>query len=86
MIESKWLIHTGCSVGGSAPSSDRRSRATSSVGAPVLAPTGPGDLAAELQRDELGAVADAEHGHAELVHAGSIDGRALDVHRRRARR
>src|SRR5581483_1125401 len=45
-------------------------------GPAVLAATGPADLAAELLRHELGAVADTEHGHAGAVHGG-IDRRGV---------
>ena len=48
--------------------------------APVLAAGAPVDDAAELQGDELGAVADAERRHAELVDLGVEQRGALDVH------
>ena len=56
------------------------------VGAPVLAPAGVGHLAAELQGHELGAVADAEDGDAEVVDRGVEAGCPLDVDRLRAAR
>ncbi len=77
-MESKWLIHTGLlAVEQPTPAV---AACGVQLGAAVLAPPGAGDLAAELLGDELGAVADAEHRHAELVDAGVDDGRA----RRRA--
>jgi hypothetical protein len=46
--------------------------------APVLALAAPGDLAAELLGDELGAVADAEDRDAEVVDLGVEAGRPVD--------
>ena len=55
-------------------------------GPAVLAAHAAADRAAELLGDELGAVADAEHRHAEVVDAGVERRRALDVHALRAAR
>ena len=51
-------------------------------GAAVLAAPGLRDLAAEITRDELRAVTDAEHRNAGVVDRGIDRRRAVDVHRR----
>ena len=83
MIESKWLIHTCWWVGWPPPNSTPRGHDVE-VGAAVLALARAGHLAAEVAGDQLGAVADAEHGHAEVVDGGVDAGRAVDVDRLRA--
>ena len=66
-MESKWLIHT-CWCGRLAGAEQQRRRPSDvELGAAVLAPPGVGHLAAELQGDQLGAVADAQDGDAEVV-------------------
>ena len=81
MIVSKWLIQTGVLWGRAVPQDHRRAGRRERRAA-VLAAAGAGDLAAELERHELRAVADAEHRDAEVVDAG-VDARgALDVDRR----
>ena len=82
VMESKWLIHTCWCLGWAGPKS-RPSTLDVQVGAPVLAPAGVGHLAAELQGDELGAVADAQDGDAEVVDRGVEAGRPFDVDRLR---
>ena len=52
----------------------------------VLAPARVSHLAAQLLRDELGPVADAEHRHAGVVQRGIERRRVVDVDRRRATR
>ena len=54
------------------------------LGPAVLAALVGADRAAELLGDELGAVADAQHGHAEVVDPGVEAGRPLHMHRGRA--
>ena len=83
VIVSKWLIHTICSRGRSAPKSMPPSSATDELGAAVLAPARLGDLAAEVAGDELAAVADAEHRDAGVVDGRVDRRRAVGVHRRR---
>ena len=58
VIESPWLIQTGCSV--PRPASSRSPRADGQDGRPVLALWGAHDVAAQLDGHELGAVADAQ--------------------------
>jgi hypothetical protein len=79
-MESKWLIHT-CWWVGWPPPNTTAGRHHVELGAAVLAGPGVGDGAAELLGDELGAVADAQDRHAEVVHGGVDDGGALDVDR-----
>ena len=61
---------------------DSDERSTCSVGAAVLARAGLRDLAAEIARDELRAVTDAEQRNARVVDRGIDRRRAVDVHRR----
>ena len=84
MIESPWLIHTDL-VDGEIGEQQRRTLDVQ-LGAAVLALPGLRDLAAEIARDELRAVTDAEDGNARVVDRGVDVGRAGDVHRRRATR
>ena len=63
---SKWLIHTSCSAGASSGrSSDGPVRVIRARPYSPCMPTA--DDTAELLADQLGAVADAEHGNAEFV-------------------
>ena len=84
-MPSKWLIHTVWLAGWSAsrPAGVGRRGVVGDRqrGAPVLALAAPGHLAAELLGDELGAVADAEDGDAQVVDLGVEPRGALDVHR-----
>ena len=65
-MASKWLIHTSCTSGASSGRTQRR-RGAPQLGPAVLATHPSAHGAAELLGDQLGAVADAEHGDAELV-------------------
>ena len=78
---SRWLIHTVC-CGGS-PLKSAPEPSSSSV---LPNSRGPGsrDLAAELERHQLGAVADAERGDPELEELLVHPRRPLRVDRRRA--
>ena len=67
VMPSKWLIHTVCSSGWSASSPPAGLPVTAQGRAAVLALPAAGDLAAQLLGDELGAVAEAEDGHAQVV-------------------
>ena len=78
---SRWLIHTVC-CGGS-PLKSAPEPSSSSV-LPNSEVPGPRDLAAELERHQLGAVADAERGDAELEELLVDSRRPLRVHRRGA--
>src|SRR5581483_4074177 len=80
-MESPWLIHTSCSTGRLAKSSEE---SITLSGVRPYSPPRPADFAAELGGDELAAVADAEDRHARGVDR-RVDGRrALDVDRGRA--
>ena len=59
---------------------------TRQAGPSVLAAHAAADRAAELLRDQLGAVTDPEHGNAEVVDPGVERRRTLDVHALRAAR
>ena len=79
-MPSKWLIHTVWSVGWSA--SRPPGRLGDRSGVRPYSPWPPrADLAAELLGDELGAVADAEDGHAQLVDLRVEQRGAVDVDR-----
>ena len=66
MIASKWLIHTSV-VSGASSGSSSDGAVRMEHGPAVLATHPPPNGAAELLGDQLGAVADAEHRHTELV-------------------
>ena len=85
VIASKWLIHTTSSARLTVPSNNDE-RSGSEHRAAVLAGARLGDLTAEIARHELRAVTDAEQRDAGVVDRGIDRRRALDVHRRRARR
>ena len=76
---SKWLIHTSW-VDGRSWSNVGRPVGDLQLGPAVLAAHPPPDLAAELQGDQLGAVADAEDRDAEVVDRRVERRRAIDVH------
>ena len=84
VIASKWLIHT-TSLDRLVGEQQRRA-VDAQHGAAVLARAGLGDLAAEITRDELRAVTDAEQRNAGVVDRGIDRRRAVDVHRRRTAR
>ena len=85
-MASPWLIQTVCSIGISPSSTDGTPSVRVERGAPVL--TVPRVLhgSAELLRNELRAVADAEHGDTGVVDRGIGLWRVVDHHRRRAPR
>ena len=83
VMASKWLIHTSWTSGASSGnSSDGPVRVQ--LGPAVLAAQAAPDRAAELLGDQLGAVADAEDRHAELVDRRVERRRAVDVDALRA--
>ena len=81
VIASPWLIHTICSADDGSSTSDDRVGAAHHRAA-VLAAARARHLAAELLRDELGAVADAQDREAGVVDRGVDRRRVVDVHRR----
>ena len=83
VMESRWLIHTCWWSGWPPPNTTASGWVTSRGVRPYSARPVLADQAAELQGDELGAVADAQDRHAEVVDAGVDRGRPVDVDRRR---
>ena len=81
VTESRWLIQTVCSAGRPAKSAPPRRW---SAGLAELGDAGALDAAAEVERHQLRAVADAEHGHAELEERRVDPRRVVGVDRRRA--
>ena len=82
-MASKWLIQTSWTSGASSGSRSD-GRVAAQLGPAVLAAHAPPDRAAELLGDQLGAVADAEDRHAEVVDGRVERRRALDVDALRA--
>ena len=80
VTESRWLIQTVCSAG--RPANSAPAPAVE-LGLAELGDAGPVDRAAELQRHQLHAVADAERRDAELEQLRVDARRALGVDRRR---
>ena len=86
VMASPWLIHTICSRRAGRRAAPTRRVGTRQHGAAVLAAAGAAHLAAEVLRDELRAVADAEDRNAGVVDRGVDRRRVVDVHRRGAAR
>ena len=82
VIESPWLIQTGCSR--SMPVNRPSSRVICTVAGPYSRLAGRQDVAAQLEGHQLGAVADPEHGQAAAPDRGVGLGGALVVDRHRA--
>ena len=77
VTQSRWLIQH-CSAS-SRPSSSMPSPGNAQLGLAELARAGARDGAAELERHELGAVADAQHGHAQVEERRVGPRRVVDV-------
>ncbi len=75
------VAHPHLLVGGLGRAEEQAVALDVEVRAAVLAAAGVGHLATELQGHQLGAVADAQDGDAEVIDAGIEAGRALDVDR-----